>query len=210
ISEGCIIRFTVFTAAILGGFLEGLQRDKKTDGDLRVIGPLNRVQSHNFDLFWIWSRQRHLANSDIAKSRKSPLRKSMFLIRNDHLQSRRCNYYQAAIKEVNLLQQLRIRMRSGLGRDLSGCVRFRGERKNLFSERTEPILDREKNQNERSNQFTGHLPVVRWAWKSAGKSFIALSIGGPGIAIRLQNPLPLLNARILPNCSSIGIPPWPA
>lgn len=55
--------------------------------------------------------------------------------------------------------------------------------------------------------YGGHLPDVRWASKSWGNNAIALSIGGPGIAIRLQNPFPLLNARILPNCSRIDCPP---
>jgi hypothetical protein len=50
--------------------------------------------------------------------------------------------------------------------------------------------------NQLGDQFSGHLPVVRWAAKSAGKSFSALSIGGPGIPMRLQNPLPLLKASI--------------
>src|SRR4029077_7100324 len=55
----------------------------------------------------------------------------------------------------------------------------------------------------------GHLPVARCAWKSLEKSLSALSIGGPGIAMRLQKPLPLLKARIFPNCSRIGWPPCP-
>src|SRR5215813_10703599 len=57
--------------------------------------------------------------------------------------------------------------------------------------------------------MTEHFPVARCAAKSAGKSLSALSIGGPGIAMRLQKPFPLLKARILPNCSRIGWPPCP-
>lgn len=56
----------------------------------------------------------------------------------------------------------------------------------------------------------GHRPVPRCAAKSWGKSLRALSMGGPGIAIRLQKPLPLLKASTLPNCSRMGCPPWPS
>src|SRR5688572_434503 len=58
-------------------------------------------------------------------------------------------------------------------------------------------------------QFAGHLPVVRCDSKSLGKSLSALSIGGPGIEMRLQNPLPWLNAITFPNCSRIRFPPCP-
>src|SRR5574341_1124972 len=56
-------------------------------------------------------------------------------------------------------------------------------------------------------QLTGHFPVARWASKSPGNSLSALSMGGPGMAMRLQKPLPLLKVSTLPNCSRIGRPP---
>src|SRR5207244_11533558 len=59
------------------------------------------------------------------------------------------------------------------------------------------------------NQLTGHLPVARCASKSPGKSLSALSMGGPGIEIRLQNPFPLLKAITFPNCSIICRSPCP-
>src|SRR5207247_2195465 len=49
-----IVRLAVFAAPILGGFIERFEGDKKADGDLRVVRPLDWFESHSFDLSRIW------------------------------------------------------------------------------------------------------------------------------------------------------------
>jgi hypothetical protein len=47
VGEGSVVRLIV-AAAVLGGFFEGFEGDKKADGDLGVVGPFDRLGSHTF------------------------------------------------------------------------------------------------------------------------------------------------------------------